>query len=226
MYFDLIEDSDSGLLGYLLADLDDQEAVLIDPPRGHTELMLALLTERNLRLTHVLRTHVHGNDSADCTPLCEMTSASLVVGEGANLPAFCLERQVRAQHGTKIVFGNEVIRVLTTPGHTPGCVSYLWRDRLFCGDAFDLGGCGAGDSEADPGLLFDTLTRRIFPLPAQTLVFPAHPIKGRRVATLAELRTRYTQSLHPGRDAFITEVAARRQIHAGKHYNTPSPPAR
>ena len=122
----------------------------------------------------------------------------------------CSSAALRVAHGTRLVFGNEVVRVLSTPGHTPGCLSYLWRDRLFCGDAFDVGSCCAGDGEADPGALFDTLTRRLFTLPEQTIVFPAHPIKGRHVATLGELRARYAPRLQQSRDGFITDMMQRR----------------
>ena len=210
MYFHPLQSTDSSQIGYLLADLDEQEAVVIDPPPRQSELILALLTERSLRLCHVMRTHVHQMDAADCSPLCDRTSAQLVVGEAAVMPAQCQVDTLRAKHGTRLVFGNEVVRVLSTPGHTPGCLSYLWRDRLFCGDAFDVGSCGAGDSEADPGLLFDSLTRRLFTLPEQTLVFPAHPIKGRHVATLGELRARYAPRLQQSRDGFITDMIQRR----------------
>lgn len=149
MYFHPLHSPDSSLIGYLLADLDEQEAVVIDPPPRQTELILALLTERSLRLCHVLRTHIHRVDAADCSALCDCTSAQLVVGEAAALPQGCSREAVRVAHGTRLVFGNEVVRVLSTPGHTPGCLSYLWRDRLFCGDAFDVGSCCAGDGEAD-----------------------------------------------------------------------------
>ena len=210
MYFHPLQSTDSSQIGYLLADLDEQEAVVIDPPPRQTELILALLTERSLRLCQVLRTHVHQVDAADCSPLCDRTSAQLVVGESAVMPPHCHVDTLRATHGTRVVFGHEVVRVPSTPGHTPGCLSYLWRDRLFCGDAFDVGSCGAGASEADPGLLFDSLTRRLFTLPEQTLVFPAHPIKGRHVATLGELRARYAPRLQQSRDGFITDMIQRR----------------
>jgi glyoxylase-like metal-dependent hydrolase (beta-lactamase superfamily II) len=224
MYFHPLHSPDSSLIGYLLADLDEQEAVIIDPPPRHTELILALLTERSLRLCHVLRTHVHQVDVADCSPLCDRTSAQLVVGEAASMPIGCGQAVHRAAHGSRLVFGNEVIRVLSTPGHTPGCLSYLWRDRLFCGDAFDVGSCGAGDGEADPGMMFDTLTRRLFTLPEQTLVFPAHPIRGRQVATLGELRTRYAARLQQSRDGFITDMIQRRErTPAGKASALPLP---
>lgn len=224
MYFHPLHSPDSNLIGYLLADLDEQEAIVIDPPPRQTELVLALLTERNLRLCHVLRTHVHQVDAADCSPLCDRTSAQLVVGESAALPAGRGRAVHRAAHGSRLVFGNEVVRVLSTPGHTPGCLSYLWRDRLFCGDAFDVGSCGVGDSEADPGAMFDTLTRRLFTLPEQTLVFPAHPIRGRQVATLGELRTRYASRLQYSRDAFITDMSHRRERRPGSRTGAPTLP--
>ena len=210
MYFHPLHSPDSSQIGYLLADLDEQEAVVIDPPPRQTELILALLTERSLRLCHVLCTHVHQADATDCSALCDCTAAQLVVGEAATLPGDCGREALRVAHGIRLVFGNEVVRVLSTPGHTPGCLSYLWRDRLFCGDAFDVGSCCAGDGEADPGALFDTLTRRLFTLPEQTLVFPAHPIKGRHVATVGELRARYAPRLQQSRDGFITDMMQRR----------------
>ena len=81
----------------------------------------------------------------------------------------------------------------------------------FIAHVFDfLGSCSAGNREADPGLLFDTLTRRLFTLPEQTLVFPAHPIRGRHVATLGELRARYAPRLQQSRDGFITDMMQRR----------------
>lgn len=212
MYFHLIEDPATGLLGYLLADTDDHEAVVIDPAPSQTELVLALLTERSLRLSHVLRTHVHRDDAARCNELCERTGARLIVGEGVAAPGLPPDKVLAVAHGARLVFGAEVVRVLATPGHTPACLSFLWRDRLFCGDVFDIGACAVGDGEADPGLLFDSLTRRLFLLAEQTLVFPAHSIKGRRVATMAELKQRYTQALHQSRDAFITDMALRRIV--------------
>ncbi len=153
----------------------------------------------------------HQADATDCSALCDCTAAQLVVGEAATLPGDCGREALRVAHGIRLVFGNEVVRVLSTPGHTPGCLSYLWRDRLFCGDAFDVGSCGAGGGESDPGALFDTLDPPpVQRLPEQTLVFPAHPIKGRHVATVGELRARYAPRLQQSRDGFITDMMQRR----------------
>jgi glyoxylase-like metal-dependent hydrolase (beta-lactamase superfamily II) len=201
-----VEGHATGLIGYVLGDTDAGLAVVVDPPAGETELILALLAEGALRLVMVLRTHVHATDIDNCAALCERTGALLVMGG----PVRSGMREVRwVKHDDELTFGGETVRVLATPGHTPNCVSYLWHDRLMCGDMFDLGSCCAEGSEANPAELYDSLTRRIFPLPDQILVFPSHAMKARRVAMLAELRERLTPVLGRGRDAFITDMASR-----------------
>jgi glyoxylase-like metal-dependent hydrolase (beta-lactamase superfamily II) len=97
-----------------------------------------------------------------------------------------------------------VIRVIATPGHTPDGVCFLWHDRLFSGDALAIGGCRpSADPGADPGVLYDSVTRRLFALPGETLVFPGHAFHARRVSTIAEERTRNRSFAHTSRDAFI-----------------------
>lgn len=214
LQFRPIEGLQTGLIGYLLADLIDKAAVVIDPPRGQTELILALTEERGVELKHVLRTHAHVADADACEELCGRTRASLLSGDEIDTAGMPAARLRRVAHGATLSFGTETIGVIGTPGRTPGSLSYLWRDRLFCGDVFDLDGCAGHDSEADPGRLFDTLIRRVFVLPEETLVFPAHPIKARRVATLDELRMRFASVLRHGREAFITDMAARRTMNS------------
>jgi sulfur dioxygenase len=226
MYFHPVEDPDTGQIGYLLADATEQKAVVIDLPPRSTELLLALLAERRLSLTHVLRTHLHPGEPMNCAALGALTGAVPVLPEGAPVPADCATRVQAARDGDHIVFGQQVLQVLATPGHTPHCVSYLWRDRLFCGDALDLGSCADAGENADPGRMFDTLSGRLFLLPENTLLFPAHPLGGRRVALVGEQRLRTASLLAGSRDAFITEMlsrrtTARRRAHpssAGRRY--------
>lgn len=217
LQFRPIEGPQTGLIGYLLADLIERAAVVIDPPRGQTELILALSEERGVELKYVLRTHVHAVDADACDDLCDRTAARLVAGDEDTACSAPAGRSLRIGHGAALAFGGEAIGVIGTPGHTRASVSYLWRDRLFCGDAFDMGACAVGGNETDPAQFFDSLTRRIFVLPEETLVFPAHPLKGRRVATLAELKMRFAQALGCSRDAFITDMACRRRMKSATH---------
>jgi glyoxylase-like metal-dependent hydrolase (beta-lactamase superfamily II) len=207
-----IEGQKTQLIGYLLIACLRGEAVVVDPPCGTTELILALLAEHEARLTKVLRTHVHQVDTDDATALCVRSGARLVMRRGGTRVVDAGHEVFEVEAGVTLRIGGECIHVLSTPGHTPTCVSYLWRDRLFCGDVFDLGSCAVGNNEAEPSRLYDTLTRCVFDLPDETLVFPAHSIKGRRVALLGELRARYGTVLGHSRDAFITEMGLRRIV--------------
>jgi glyoxylase-like metal-dependent hydrolase (beta-lactamase superfamily II) len=195
----------TGLIGYLLLSHREGEAVAVDPPSGETELILALTAEHGVRLTQVLRTHVHEPDMDDPVLLCRRSGARLAVGRGAAKAGRDLRADAAVGAGMVLRWGVQYMHVLETPGHTSACVSYLWRDRLFCGDVFDLGGQAGAGKAAEPARLFDSLTRCLFSLPEQTLVYPAHPIKGRRVALLGELRQRYAPILAAGRETFITE---------------------
>ena len=115
---------------YLLGD-DSGAAVVIDAGSERTTLpVLAMLAELNLRLDYLLQTHVHDDEPNDAAALKERTGARVVASETARAGA-----DIPVRHGDTITFGNEVIHVLGTPGHTPACLSYLWRDRVFTGDA-------------------------------------------------------------------------------------------
>ncbi|MCB1902230.1 MAG: MBL fold metallo-hydrolase [Rhodocyclaceae bacterium] len=206
MLFRQLHDTASNTFTYLLADTDEREAALIDPLPGQSELLLALLGEYDLRLRYVLRTHVHRPDRRPCTDLCRHTGARIVIGTDA--PAD--EPGERVAHGATLVLGNEVLRVLATPGHTPCCVSYLWRDRLFCGDTLEIDGCCEPSDELEPGHLYDSVTQRIFLLPDETLIFPGHDRSGRSISTVREERLRNRAYAGRSRETFITDVGMRR----------------
>ena len=197
MYFRQLPHAHSGAYCYLLADLCAQEAAVIDPDPEQVDLLLAILQERDLRLTYVLRTHQHAG-AAPCGALCEYTGATHIAGA-----AHADARERTATHGDTLVFGCEVIRVLSTPGHTPDALSYLWRDRLFCGDALHPDGCPAPVDDTDPGQWYDSVTQRLFLLPDETLVFPGHARAGRTVSTIAEERRRNPAFGGVTREGFI-----------------------
>jgi sulfur dioxygenase len=204
MYFRQFVSRETSALTYLLADPRNRDAVVIDPQPRQDELILSLLAERELRLTLVLRTHLHQHESSDCDELCRHTGAELVVGALAR----CDSARRKVKHGDTLVFGDEVLRVLATPGHTPGSVSYLWRDRLFCGDALAIRACvAADDPESDLGHIYDSVTRQLFLLPDETLVFPGHEVDGRTVSTIAEERQRNPYFAGRSRDAFAALLA-------------------
>lgn len=203
MYFRQLHTPQAHAFTYVIADLRIRDALVIDPQPEQDELLLALLVERDLHLTRILRTHIHSGESSRCAELRRHTGAELVVGHGTS----CSEAQRTVRHGDTIDLGDELIRVLATPGHTAGSVSYLWRDRLFCGDALSIRGCSpTDDPSSDPRGMYDSVTRRIFMLADETLVFPGHECDGRSVSTIAEERACNDYFSGHSRDAFATRI--------------------
>ena len=188
---------------YLIGDPVTRAAVVIDPLKYQATLIRALLAEHRLNLGYVLRTHVHAPNRTDCGDLCPRTGARFVIGRRNDADI----AGERVGDGDVLRFGEESIAVIETPGHTPGCVTYHWRDRIFCGDLLELGGCGQPVDETDAGLMYDSVRSRIYTLPGETLIFPGHDDGGRTVSTVAEERQRNTAFSSLTRDRFIEHLA-------------------
>lgn len=201
MYFRILQDEASGELTYLLADLDAHEAVLVDPRGRDLPLLRALLAERELRLRWVLRTHQHDAQLPQEAALLADLGAPLVQGQGDEA------HSRHAGDGDIYPFGHELVRVLATPGHTAGCLSFAWRDRLFCGGLLGIESCPHQPRPAAPEALWDSVRQRVFTLPDETLLFAGHERCGRAVSTVLEQRRWHPFLAGLSRDAFLARVA-------------------
>lgn len=183
MTFRQLFDPESSTYTYLLADTDRHEAVIVDPVREHAARDLALLRELGLRLVWILETHVHADHVTGAKALKATSGARTGVSQHCGALGF--DRLL--DDADIIVFGDELLRAIATPGHTPGSTCYLWRDRLLTGDTLLIGGCGRTDFQrGDPGALYDSITERLFTLPEDTLVYPGHDYNGRTASTIGE----------------------------------------
>ena len=201
MYFRILHDEASGELTYLLADQDAREAVLVDPRGRDLPLLAALLAEHDLRLRWVLRTHQHDPLHAQEPAQLARLGAPLVQGAaGDNLRT--------AHDGDVLPFGHERIRVLATPGHTAGCLSFALRDRLFCGGLLAVDACLHQPIPAQPEALWDSVTQRVFTLPDETLLFAGQERRARAVSTVLEQRRWHPFFAGLSRDEFLARVAA------------------
>ncbi len=214
MYFRILHDSASGELTYLLADLDAREAVLVDPHGRDLPLLRALLAERDLRLRWVLRTHEHDAQMPQEPALLAALGAPLVQGQSGG------QHSQRAGEGDIYPFGHELIRVLATPGHTTGCLSFFWRDRLFCGGLLAVDTCPHQRVPAAPEALWDSVKQCVFTLPDETLLFAGHERCGRAVSTVLEQRRWHPLFAALSRDAFLARIAS---LPAGESALQPEP---
>jgi glyoxylase-like metal-dependent hydrolase (beta-lactamase superfamily II) len=201
MYFRILNDEASGELTYLLADLSAREAVLIDPHGRDLPVLEALLAERDLRLRWVLRTHHHDMMQPKEPLLLGRLGAPLVQGDA-------LEKVNGLEEGMMLPFGDELIHVLATPGHTPHCLSYGWRDRFFCGGLLAVTVCPHQSRPAVPEALWDSVTQKIFSMPDETLLFAGHERRARAVSTVLEQRRWHPFFAGLTRDDFLAQMAA------------------
>jgi glyoxylase-like metal-dependent hydrolase (beta-lactamase superfamily II) len=198
MYFRMLHDEASGAMSYLLADPTAREAVLIDPRGSDVAVLRAMLDEYGLRLRWVLRTHEHD----DRLPAHEVRALDGLGGLGAT----------RVEHEVPVsdvlVFGDEHVQVIATPGHTAGCLSYRWRDRLFCGGVLAVDACPYQPRPVLPEALWDSAISRVLSLPAETLLFSGHARRGRAVVgTVLEQRRWHPWFGNTSRDEFLARVA-------------------
>jgi glyoxylase-like metal-dependent hydrolase (beta-lactamase superfamily II) len=200
MYFRILHDPATGELSYLLADTDAREAVLIDPRGRDLPLLQSLLAERELRLRWVLRTHQHDNIMP--------TEPLLLAGLGAPVvQGLCAEGVQSTVHGDMLAFGSEMVCVRETPGHTAGCLSFGWRDRLFCGSLLTVDTCPHQPYPSEPQALWDSVRQQIFTLPDETLLFSGQERRARAVSTVQEQRHWHPFFAGMSRDEFLARVA-------------------
>lgn len=198
MHFRLFHDDATGAVSYLLADLDSGEAVLVDPREADGPVIRALLAEHRLGLRWVLRTHDHAR---------RLGRERVRDGRGfAGLDVPTIERAAPPEG--VLAFGNEVVHVLSTPGHTDHCLSFRWRDRLFCGGLLAVDACPFQPRPALPQALWDSVHDQVFTLPPETLLFSGHARRGRAASTVFEERRWHPWFGCTGRDEFLDRVAA------------------
>lgn len=201
MLFRILHDEHGGELSYLLADAEAREAVVVDPHGPDLPVLQALLAERDLRLRWVLRTHHHdGLHPSEFPSVCRL-DAPVVQGDarpGTHTVA----------DGERLPFGNEFLQVIATPGHTAGCLSFVWRDRVFCGGLLAVDACPHQPRPANPAALWDSVTQRIFTLPDETLLFAGHERQARAVSTVQAQRRWHPFFAAPSRDTYLARIAA------------------
>lgn len=172
---------------YVLGCPDTGEAVLIDPVVNSMDRDLQVLQGLGLRLAYTLDTHIHADH---ITAAMELKKR---VGSKIAAPAFdrlsCTGFGM--EEGRPLQVGSISIAGLHTPGHTDGHFAYAVGERVFTGDALLIDGCGRTDFQnGDSKALYQSVTQKLFALPDEMLVYPAHDYTGRHVSSIAQEKAR------------------------------------
>lgn len=157
---------------------DDDQCVVIDAPHRLDDV-LAVVGDRTV--TAIVATHAH-DDHVRIAPALSARTGAPVLLHPADLPVWRLTHPEVDPGGTLadgqvIQVGGTDLRVLHTPGHSPGSVC-LYAPALgvvFSGDTLFHGGPGAtGRSFSDHGTILESIRHRLFTLPPETVVHTGH----------------------------------------------------
>jgi hydroxyacylglutathione hydrolase len=182
-YAVLIHDAETGLTAAI--DAPDAEAIL------------KRLEAKGWRLTHLLNTHHHGDHTGGNLRLKEATGCEIIgpAVEAERIPG--IDREVA--EGDAIKFGASEIRVIETPGHTAGHVTYWIPDAhvAFVGDT--LFAMGAGRVfEGNAEMMWNSL-KKIMELPQETEIYFGHEYTA--------ANSRFALAIDPGNAALKVRAA-------------------
>ena len=156
---------------YVITCLKTNQSVLIDAP-ANAEQILEYLNDTSL--TYILMTHSHSDHVGALTAIKLKLGASVAVHklDAGGLP---VAADLLLDHGDHVVFGdNVVLRVLHTPGHTPGSLCYLLNNILFSGDTIFPNGPGHTRNPAKLTQIIESITSKIFTLNDEVQIYPGH----------------------------------------------------
>jgi glyoxylase-like metal-dependent hydrolase (beta-lactamase superfamily II) len=166
---------------YLVGHPPSRSAVLIDPG-ACDERFAAVAAELGVQVNMILNSHGHLDHSAgnrDCRRQFNATLAApaadrLLYDKSGSAAAV----DVWLQDGQTLQCGGLAIRVVATPGHTPGSVCFLIGGRLFSGDTLMAGTVGrvpeGKNEEKALNALVRMIRKKLLVLPADTPVWPGH----------------------------------------------------
>lgn len=191
MIFRQLFEAESSTFTYLLGSPDTGDAVLIDPVLETVERDLEIISELELTLRFTLDTHIHADHLTGARKLRALVGCKIAVPAMDRIA--CAD--VGVEEGKPFMIGGLRIDPLFTPGHTDTHHAYLLDRgscaRIFTGDALLIDGCGRTDFQGGSATrLYASVRDKLFALPPDTLVFPAHDYHGRRVSTVQQERTR------------------------------------
>jgi hydroxyacylglutathione hydrolase len=158
-------------------------AAVIDPQRD-VDIYLDYAKQHNLKIEHIIETHLHADFVSGHHELAERTGARIYLGEdaAATFPHTAIK------DGDTLQFGNARFNFLHTPGHTIEGVCAVLTDlaspsqprAVFTGDTLFVGDVGRPDLSGDhspqelAAMLYQSLHEKLLKLPDDTEIFPAH----------------------------------------------------
>jgi len=155
---------------YVVVDRATKESIIVDAPLEGEKLLEAA---RGTRVSRIILTHRHGDHWATIDLLKSATGAPVYCHEADHEPHADKVDGTLAG-GEEVSLGRGRLRVIHTPGHTPGSICLLTGRSLIAGDTLFPGGPGHSDRPEDLQQEIHSILQRLYVLPDDTVVYPGH----------------------------------------------------
>lgn len=172
---------------YVLASGRGREALIIDPVKEKLGDYLQLIEDLDLKLVRAIDTHTHADHITALGDLRDRTGCITIMGEFTK--AQCVSQNIR--EGEVLDVDGIQLRAVYTPGHTNESFSFVLNpskpEAVFTGDVLLIRGSGRTDFQGgNPHKSWDSIVNKLFRLPDETTVYPAHDYKGWLASSIGE----------------------------------------
>ncbi len=195
------------VFSYLIADERAKAGLFIDPSDGH-DMLLREAASHDLAIKYIVNTHSHIDHTMGNKEMVRRTGAKVIIHEAdapglLETPPDILEMfgaecpppaDILVSDGQTIEIGSVELRVIHTPGHSPGGMCLYTDGMVFTGDTLFVGSVGRTDF---PGCSYQQLEQsirtKLYTLPGDTIVYPGHNYAASPTSTIE--RERRTNSV-------------------------------
>jgi hydroxyacylglutathione hydrolase len=156
-------------LSYIIGDDDTRLAAVVDP--GYDmEKIVKTVNEQELQIKYIINTHEHFDHTGENRSLAVYSGAEIVAHEDSPIDA-----DIFVKDGDILKIGELEVKIIHTPGHSPGGICLLVDKKLITGDTLFVGECGRVDLPGGSAEeLYDSLFNKIATLDNDIEVYPGH----------------------------------------------------
>ncbi len=189
MIFKQTEVGKFAVFAYLIGDEEIKEGLFIDPADDIDELLYEAKSKSIKKIKYIVNTHAHVDHIMGNSEMVKKTGAKIIIHEKdaeilTRTPIYLLEMfqakpsppaDILVRDGDIIELGSIRLKVLHTPGHSPGGICLYMDGMVFTGDTLFVGSVGRTDFPNSSWTQLErSIREKLFVLPDDTVVYPGH----------------------------------------------------
>jgi glyoxylase-like metal-dependent hydrolase (beta-lactamase superfamily II) len=189
MVFKQYEVGNFAVFCYLIGDEESKEGLFIDPADDADKLVADAKTQGVNKIKYIVNTHSHVDHTMGNAEMAKKTGAKIIIHEedapfltrtSSDLLMMFRAKpsppaDIQVKEGDIIQVGKVNLKVLHTPGHSPGGMSLYINGKVFTGDSLFVGSVGRTDFPGSSWeVLESSIRNKLYVLPGNTIVYPGH----------------------------------------------------